>query len=98
MDKVVAMLNGNMEIEIVIKQSQYQNANYDPFLTNDESPSVHLSITSKKSNMDEKPLIGFDYMKNKPSNVSSYSYENTCKASQISSMRGLIELNGVKLR
>jgi hypothetical protein len=37
MDKVVAMLEGNMEIEVVIKESQYQNANYDPFLTNDES-------------------------------------------------------------
>jgi len=45
MDKVVAMLNGNVEIEIVIKQSQYQSANYDPFLTNDESRSVHLSTT-----------------------------------------------------
>jgi hypothetical protein len=58
MDKVVAMSNWNMEIEIVIKQSQYQSANYDPFLTNDESPSVHLSITSEKSNMDDEPLMG----------------------------------------
>ncbi|CAM6048109.1 unnamed protein product, partial [Sphagnum compactum] len=30
MDKVVAMLEGNMEIEVVIKESQYRNANYDP--------------------------------------------------------------------
>ncbi len=98
MDKVVAMLNGNMEIEIVIKQSQYQSANYDPFLTNDESPSVHLSIINEKSNMDEEPLMGFSDMKTKPSDVSSYSYENTSKASQLNSMRGLIELSGVKPR
>jgi len=98
MDKVVAMLNGNMEIEIVIKQSQYQSANYDPFLTNDESPSVHLSIISEKSNMDEEPLMGFGDMKTKPSDVSSYPYGNTFKASQISGMKGLIELSGVKPR
>jgi hypothetical protein len=87
-----------MEIEIVIKQSQYQSANYDPFLTNDESPSVHLNITNEKSNMDEEPLMGFNDMKTKPSDVSSYSYGNTSKASQISSMRGLMELSGAKPR
>jgi hypothetical protein len=87
-----------MAIEIVIKQSQYRSANYDPFLTNDESPSVHLSIINAKSNMDEEPLMGFSDMKTKPSDASSYSYENTSKASQINSMRGLIELSGVKPR
>ncbi len=87
-----------MAIEIVIKQSQYQSANYDPFLTNDESPSVHLSIINAKSNMDEEPLMGFSDMKTKPSDASSYSYENTSRASQINSMRGLIELSGVKPR
>jgi hypothetical protein len=98
MDKVVAMLNGNMEIEIVIKQSQYQSANYDPFLTNDESLNVHLSTTSEKSNMDEESLMGFADMKTKPNDVSNYSYGNTSKASQMSSMRGLIELSGAKPR
>ncbi len=98
MDKVVAMLNGNMEIEIVIKQSQYQSANYDPFLTNDESLSVHLSIIGEKSNTDEEPLMGFGDMKTKPNDVSSYSYGNTFKASQMSSTRGLIELSGAKPR
>jgi len=87
-----------MGIEIVIKQSQYQSANYDPFLTNDESPSVHLSIINEKSNMDQEPRMGFNDMKTKPSDVSSYSYKNTSKASQINSMRGLIELSGVKPR
>jgi hypothetical protein len=98
MDKMVAMLNGKMEIEIVVKQSQYQSANYDPFLTNDESPSVHLSIISEKSNMDDEPLMGFGDMNTKPSDVSSYPYRNASKASQISSMRGLIEFSGVKPR
>jgi hypothetical protein len=87
-----------MGIEIVIKQSQYRSANYDPFLTNDESPSVHLSIINEKSNMDQEPCMGFNDMKTKPSDVSSYSYKNTSKASQINSMRGLIELSGVKPR
>ncbi len=98
MDKVVAMLNGNMEIEIVIKQYQYQNANYDPYLTNDESLSVHLSTTSEKSNMDEEALMGFGDMKIKPSDASSYSYGKTSKASQMGSMGGLIELSGAKPR
>ncbi len=81
MDKMVAMLNGKMEIEIVVKQSQYQSANYDPFLTNDESPSVHLTIINDRSNMDEEPFMGFNDMKTKPRDVSSYSYGNTFKAS-----------------
>jgi len=66
-------VNGDMAIEIVIKQSQYRSANYDAFKTNDESPSVHLSIINEKSNMDEEPLMGFSDMKTKPSDVSSYS-------------------------
>jgi hypothetical protein len=60
--------------------------------------SVHLSTTSEKSNMDEEPLMGFGDMKTKPSDVSSYSYGNISKASQMSSMRGLIELSGAKPR
>jgi hypothetical protein len=37
-------------------------------------------------------------MNTKPSDVSSYPYRNASKASQISSMRGLIEFSGVKPR
>ncbi len=80
MDEVVAMLNGNMEIEIVIEQYQYQNANYEAFLRNDENPSVHLSIINEKSNMDEEPLMGSIDMKTKPSDASNYSYGNTSKS------------------
>jgi len=98
MDEVVAMLNGNMEIEIVIEQYQYQNANYEAFLRNDENPSVHLSIINDKSNMDEEPLMGSSDMKTKPSDASNYSYGNTSKASQMGSTRGLIELSGAKPR
>ncbi|CAM6048110.1 unnamed protein product [Sphagnum compactum] len=104
MDKVVAMLEGNMEIEVVIKESQYRNANYDPFLTNEKSSNVCLNIISEKSNSDKEPLMGleslmdFGDMKTKPSDVSSYSYGNTSKASQTSSMKGLIELSGAKPR
>jgi len=47
--------------------------------------------------MDEEPLLGFGDMKTKPSDVSSYSYGNTSKASQMNNMRG-VELSGTKLR
>ncbi|CAK9877571.1 unnamed protein product [Sphagnum jensenii] len=98
MDKVVAMLKGNMEIEVVIKEFQYQNANHDPFLTNEESSNVHLNIINEKSNMDEEPLMGSSDMKTKPSDISSYSYGNTSNASQISSVGGFIELSDAKPR
>ncbi|CAM6076250.1 unnamed protein product [Sphagnum tenellum] len=98
MDKVVAMLKGNMEIEVVIKESQYQSANHDPFLTNEESSNVHLSIINEKSNMDEEPFMGLGDMKTKPSHMSSYSYGNTSNASQINSLGGFIELSDAKPR
>jgi len=63
---------GTWGLRLFSKKSQYRSANYDPFLTNDESPSVHLSIINEKSNMDEEPLMGFSDMKTKPSDVSSY--------------------------
>ncbi|CAK9230868.1 unnamed protein product [Sphagnum troendelagicum] len=93
MDKVVAMLKGNMGIEVVIKESQYQSDNHDPFLRNEESSNVHLSIIDEKSNMDEKPFMGLGDMKTKLSHISSYSYGNTFNASQISSVGGFIELS-----
>jgi hypothetical protein len=92
MDKVVAMLEGNMEIEVVIKESQYQNANYDPFLTNDKSSNVYLNI-NEKSNSDKKPLLGLGDQKTKPSHISSYSYGNTSNTSQVNSGGGFIELS-----
>ncbi len=98
MDKVVAMLEGNMEIEVVIKESQYRNANYDHFLTNDKSSNVCLNIINEKSNSDIEPLIGLDDKKTKPSRISSYSYGNTSNASQVSSVGGFIELSDAKPR
>ncbi len=98
MDKVVAMLKGNMEIEVVIKESQYQNANYDPFLTNDKSSNVCLNIISEKSNSDEEPLMGLGDKKTKPNHMSSYSYGNTSNASQVNSVGGFIELSDAKPR
>jgi hypothetical protein len=98
MEKVVAMLEGNMEIEVVIKESQYQNANYDPFLTNDKSSNVCLNIISEKSNSDKEPLMGLGDKKTKPSHISSYSYGNTSNASQVNSVTGFIELSDAKPR
>jgi hypothetical protein len=98
MDKVVAMLKGNMEIEVVIKESQYQSVNHDPFLRNEESSNVHLSIINEKSNMDEAPLMGLGDLKIKPSHISSYSCGNTSNASQVSSVGGFIELSDAKPR
>jgi hypothetical protein len=98
MDKVVAMLEGNMEIEVVIKESQYQNANCDPFLTNDKNSNVCLNIISEKSNSDEEPLMGLGDKKTKPSYMSSYSYGNTSNASQVNSVGGFIELSDAKPR
>ncbi len=98
MDKVVAMLEGNMEIEVVIKESQYQKANYDPFLTNDKSSNVSLNIINEKSNSDEEPLMGLGDKKTKPSRISSYSYGSTSNSSQVSSVRGFIELSDAKAR
>ncbi|CAM6076251.1 unnamed protein product [Sphagnum tenellum] len=97
MDKVVAMLEGNMEIEDVIKESQYQNANYDPFLTNDKSSNVYLNI-NEKSNSDKKPLLGLGDQKTEPDYISSYSYGNTSNASQVNSGGGFIELSDAKRR
>jgi len=98
MDKVVAMLEGNMEIEVVIKESQYRNANYDSFLTNDKSSNVHLNIINEKSNSDKEPLMGLGDQKTKPSHISSYSYGNTSNASQVTSAGGFIELSDAKPR
>jgi hypothetical protein len=98
MDKVVAMLEGNMEIEVVIKESQYRNANYDPFLTNDKSSNAYLNIINEKSNSDKKPLLGLGDQKTKPSHISSYSYGNTSNASQVNSRGGFIELSDAKPR
>ncbi|KAH9558382.1 hypothetical protein CY35_06G005900 [Sphagnum magellanicum] len=98
MDKVVAMLEGNMEIEVVIKESQYRNANYDPFLTNDESSNVRLNIISEKSNSDEEPLMGLGDKQTKPSHISSYSYGNSSNASQVTSVGGFIELSDAEPR
>jgi hypothetical protein len=98
MDKVVAMLEGNMEIDVVIKESQYQNANYDPFLTNDESSNVCLNVISEKSNSGEEPLMGLGDKKTKPSHISSYSYGNNSNTSQVSSVGGFIELSDAKPR
>ncbi len=86
-----------MEIEVVIKESQYQNANYDPFLTNDKSSNVCLNIISEKSNLDKEPLMGLGDKKTKPSHISSYSYGNT-NTSQVSSVGGFIELSDAKPR
>jgi hypothetical protein len=98
MDKVVAMLEGNMEIEVVIKESQYQNAYYDPFLTNDKSSNVHLNIISEKSNSDKEPLMGLGDKQTKRSRISSYSYGNTSNTLQVSSVGGFIELSDAKPR
>jgi hypothetical protein len=98
MDKVVAMLEGNMEIEVVIKESQYQKANYDPFLTNDKSSNVSLNIINEKSNSDEEPLMGLGDKKTKPSRISSCSYAGTSNTSQVSSVGGFIELSDAKPR
>ncbi len=98
MDKVVAMLEGNMEIEVVIKESQYRNANYDPFLTNDKSSNVCLNINNEKSNSDKEPLMGLGDKKSKPGRISSYSYGNTSNASQVSGVGGFIELSDAKPR
>jgi hypothetical protein len=98
MDKVVAMLEGNMVIEVVIKESQYQNANYDPFLTNDKSSNVCLNIINEKSNSDKEPLMGLGDKKSKPGRISSYSYGNTSNASQVSGVGGFIELSDAKRR
>jgi hypothetical protein len=92
------MLEGNMEIEVVIKESQYQKANYDPFLTNDKSSNVSLNIINEKSNSDEEPLMGLGDKKTKPSRISSYSYGSTSNSSQVSSVRGFIELSDAKAR
>jgi hypothetical protein len=97
MDKVMGMLKGNMEIE-VIKESQYQSANHDPILRNGESSNVHLSIINEKSNMDEEPLMGLDDMKTKPSHISSYSYGNSSNTSQVSNVESFIELSVAKPR
>jgi len=94
MDKVVAMLEGNMEIEVVIKESQYRNANYDPFLRNDKSSNVYLNIINEKSNSDKEPLMGLGDKKTK----SSYSYGNTSNTSQVSNVGGFIELSDAKPR
>jgi hypothetical protein len=98
MDKVVAMLEGNMEIEVVIKESQYRNANYDPFLTNDKSSNVCLKIINEKSNSDKEPLMGLGDKKIKTSCISSYSYGSTSNASRVSSVGGFIELIDAKPR
>jgi hypothetical protein len=98
MDKVVAMLKGNMEIEVVIKESQYQSANHDSFLRNEESSNVHLSIINEKSNLDEEPFLGLGDMETKPSHISSYSYGNTSNASQVNSVGDFIELSDAKPR
>ncbi len=98
MDKVVAMLEGNMEIEVVIKESQYQNPNYDPFLTNDKSSNVCLNIISEKSNSSKEPLMGLGDKKSKASHISSNSYGNTSNTSQVSSVGGFIELSDAKPR
>ncbi len=98
MDKVVAMLEGNMEIEVVIKESQYRNANYDPFLTNDKSSNVCLNIISEESNLDKEPLISLGDKQTKPSRILSYSYGNTSNTSQVSSVGGFIELSDAKPR
>jgi serine/threonine protein kinase len=98
MDKVVAMLEGNMEIEVVIKESQYRNVNYDPFQTNDKSSNVCLNIINEKSNSDQEPLMGLGDKKTKPSPISSYYYGNTSNASQVSSVGGFIELSDAKPR
>ncbi len=87
-----------MEIEVVIKESQYQNANYDLFLTNDKSSNVCLNTISEKSNWDKEPLMGLGDKKTKPSRISSYSYGSTSNASQVSSVGGFIELNDAKPR
>jgi hypothetical protein len=98
MDKVVAMLEGNMEIEVVIKESQYRNANYDPFLTNDKSSNVCLNIMSEKSNLDEERFMGLGDKQTKPSRISSCSYGNTSNTSQVTSVGGFIELSDAKPR
>jgi hypothetical protein len=98
MDKMVAMLEGNMEIEVVIKESQYRNAHYDPFLTNDKNSNVHLNIINEKLNSDKEPLMGLGNKKTKPSHISNYSYGNTSNASQVSSLGGFIELSDAKPR
>jgi hypothetical protein len=98
MDKVMAMLEGNMEIEVVIKESQYRNANYDPFLRNDKSSNVCLNIINEKSNSDKEPLMGLGDKKTKTSRISSYSYGSTSNASRVSSVGGFIELSDAKPR
>ncbi len=97
MDKVVAMLKGDMEIEVVIQESRYRNANYDALLTNGKSSNVHLNVIDE-SDMDEKPLIGLGGLTTKPSRVSSYSYGNTSKTSQIGSIGAFIQLSATKPR
>jgi hypothetical protein len=97
MDKVVAMLKGDMEIEVVIQESQYQNANYDALLTNGKSSNVHLNVIDE-ADMDEEPLIGLGGLTTKPSRVSSYSYANTSKTSQIDSIGAFIQLRATKPR
>jgi len=87
-----------MEIEVVIKESQYRNANYDPFLTNDKSSNVCLKIINEKSNLDKESLMGLGDKKIKTSRISSYSYESTSNASRVSSVGGFIELNDAKPR
>ncbi len=85
-----------MEIEVVIKESQYQNVNYGPFQTNDKSSNVYLNIINEKSNSDQEPLMGLGDKKTKPSHISSYG--NTSNASQVSSAGGFIELIDAKPR
>ncbi len=98
MDKVVAMLKGDMEIEVVIQESHYQNVNYDAILTNRKSSNVYLNVIDEQSDMDEEPLIGLGGLITKPSHVSSYSYGNTSKSSQINSFGAFIQLNATKPR
>jgi hypothetical protein len=98
MDKVVAMLKGDMEIEVVIRESHYRNANYDAILKNGKSSNVYLNVIDEQSDMDEEPLIGLGGLTTKPSYVSSYSHGNTSKSSQISSFGAFLELSATKPR
>ncbi|CAM5998801.1 unnamed protein product [Sphagnum balticum] len=98
MDKVVAMLKGDMEIEVVIRESHYRNANYDAILENGKSSNVYLNVIDEQSDMDEEPLIGLGGLTTKPSHVSSYSRGNTSKSSQISSFGAFLELSATKPR
>ncbi len=87
-----------MEIEVVIQESHYQNVNYDAILTNRKSSNVYLNVIDEQSDMDEEPLIGLGGLITKPSHVSSYSYGNTSKSSQINSFGAFIQLNATKPR